>query len=293
MLIPALRAGALCLCFVLVACGGGGSGGDDIFSAEPADLMGLWSDAPEEDSVEATAVSRDVFVVIHDGGIDPDFPSGELRIVINVIETDGDTPGNQAQYMGVLELEDNALSARLNYYAGFPSVAPQPEFIVLSGVVVDSETLSFVLETESGAGADEFGTQDFFLSFDGETSPEVENPFLEFAGTFEAFGMIAEFLDSSYEFSVTFPSDTGEGFGVLAGDCDFDIKLKALGAEVRTAFARLRVSSCGDGDPFAQTTELFGYSLVIAPFDPENPFFIVTFGNDDMTAQLVGIRPVM
>ena len=152
-----LRLNAASLCAVLlVSCGGGGGGSDEDApppAVTPGDLIGQWELEADPEAAEASGVERVVSMYIHDGGFDGEGPNGTLRVIISesFIDATNNTLLSSDRFFGELVLnEQNGLFARLNHIATDGSGSSQQTeattFKRLSGVAVDGETLSFVVE---------------------------------------------------------------------------------------------------------------------------------------------------
>lgn len=299
-----VRLGAAFVCvFVLASCGGGGGGSSDDddnpapVEITPDQLIGAWELTTDPETIQASALQRQVYLEIHDGGFENEGPNGRLRVLLQEFFVDSESGVQEGFriFFGELTLDGEQLSARLNQLAADTSVSSQilpADFVLLSGVVVDADTLSFVLETDNGAGSDEFGTRDFYLGKTGVRAPESAPDYLRYTGEWYADQLIGPFLGSAYTFSLVFPTDAGGGFGTLNGNCSVEVTLQNLGDELRFEWTRVLVTSCTGGQPFAGGTRLFGYTRVITPFGDDNPLFFMDLGNEQVTFNLAGRRPI-
>ena len=262
----------------------------EIFSApgvKPDQLLGLWTQdfpllngEPNEPFPKGNAE-------IHDGGFAGAGPNGRLRMRL-VIQTEDAVSGGRVvdEYFGELALDRRAVSGRLNYIATTsPGTTETRGFVQVIGTALSADDLALTLVPPTGR------TNTVYLTKTGLAEPEADESFVDFAGLWAINEAMQAFVGSTYSFDLTFPSDTGQGFGTLEQDCEFEVDLTHLGGHTRWEWARVRVLGCADDLPYSEVTEWYGYALTLAPFNPDTPIIIFQLGNDTETVYLNGVRP--
>jgi len=279
------RFGAVVACLVLAACGGGGGGGEPPPTAE--DLQGFWidpDDAEEEPVVTASSVSDTRFYAYV---FDTDFEgqSGRYAISLSEVDESGEERILLGEYYGSLSLDGDQVSARLHSLPTAGVEAVRDTMFLLTGVFVDKETLSLALEPEDPSVVEGFGVKEVYLNPNLDADPTLKGDLLDYAGVWEADGLIAAFLNSDYQFRMTFPSDTGEGFGIIEGGCDMDVKV-TLTPGVRWAVVALSGACPPEFENLEEPVVYEGFSL--ATTIGFAGLFVLDVANGDERIVLIG-----
>ena len=262
----------------------------EIYSApgvKPEQLLGLWTQAVPLVNGEPSGTEPQGNAEIHDGGIAGEGPNGRLRLRL-IIQTEDTDSGALItdEYFGELTLDRRALSGRLNYIAtAAPGATETRGFVQVIGTAHSADDLVLTLVPATGR------TNTVFLTKTGLAEPQADDSFVDFAGLWASNELQQAFVGSTYSFDLTFPSDTGQGFGTLEQDCEFEVDLTHLGGHTKWEWARVRVLGCADDLPYPEPTEWYGYALTLAPLNPDTPMAVFLLGNDAETVFLNGARP--
>lgn len=232
-----MKANRIVLSFLLLTAGLVGCNSSDDDSVDvasstplvsPTQLAGVWQEVPEPDVISASVP----------GPVDVKYAqvfehSDQLYIwmLLTSIESQGTNSRKYVQqvYFGQLQVDGDALSASLSRFTAKGSRVRLPDEVdtddwqsmfteagrvSLSGVVVDADTLSFVLEKSSILNG-RLLKRDFYLGRNPAAENNVGQDFLSLAGEWSW----SDFPSADYD--ITFPGDTGQGFGRLLFGLDF------------------------------------------------------------------------